>query len=107
MTSTRDGWPHISSTRNPTCCRPSVHPDFPAVLTLWPPQRELLTRPAANPLHPATDRLLISVPTSAGKSLLSQLIMCTHLATVPVLRSPRPTGRDHSTNKIHFRNRPY
>jgi hypothetical protein len=55
----------------------------PPVLTLWPPQRELLTRPTANPLDPATDRLLISVPTSAGKSLLSQLIMCTHLATVP------------------------
>ncbi len=55
----------------------------PPVLTLWPPQRELLTRPTANPLDPATDRLLISVPTSAGKSLISQLIMCTHLATVP------------------------
>ncbi|GHI04622.1 hypothetical protein AQI88_29645 [Streptomyces cellostaticus] len=55
----------------------------PPVLTLWPPQRELLTRPAANPLDPATDRLLVSVPTSAGKSLVSQLIMCTHLATVP------------------------
>ncbi|MGW2918973.1 DEAD/DEAH box helicase [Streptomyces angustmyceticus] len=55
----------------------------PPVLTLWPPQRELLTRPTANPLDPATDRLLVSVPTSAGKSLVSQLIMCTHLATVP------------------------
>ncbi|MFD0437238.1 DEAD/DEAH box helicase [Streptomyces chartreusis] len=55
----------------------------PPVLTLWPPQRELLTRPTANPLDPATGRLLISVPTSAGKSLIAQLIMCTHLATVP------------------------
>ncbi|WP_084495120.1 DEAD/DEAH box helicase [Nocardia shimofusensis] len=55
----------------------------PPVLTLWEPQRDLLTRPAANPLDPATSRLLISVPTSAGKSLVAQMIMCTHLATVP------------------------
>ena len=55
----------------------------PPVLTLWPPQRDLLTRGAANPLDPATGRLLVSVPTSAGKSLISQLIMCAHLATVP------------------------
>ena len=55
----------------------------PPVLTLWPPQRELLARGSANPLDPATARLLISVPTSAGKSLMSQLVMCTHLATVP------------------------
>ncbi|WP_281904024.1 DEAD/DEAH box helicase [Nocardia cyriacigeorgica] len=55
----------------------------PPVLTLWPPQRELLTRPTMNPLDPATGQLLISIPTSAGKSLVSQLIMCTHLATVP------------------------
>ncbi|WP_439813256.1 DEAD/DEAH box helicase [Streptomyces sp. P9-2] len=55
----------------------------PAVLTLWQPQRELLSRGSANPLDPATGRLLVSVPTSAGKSLISQLIMCSHLATVP------------------------
>ncbi|GGR08381.1 DEAD/DEAH box helicase [Kitasatospora griseola] len=55
----------------------------PPVLTLWQPQRELLSRGAANPLDPATGRLLVSVPTSAGKSLISQLIMCSHLASVP------------------------
>ncbi|WP_030395746.1 DEAD/DEAH box helicase [Kitasatospora purpeofusca] len=55
----------------------------PPVLTLWPPQRELLSRGSANPLDPSTSRLLVSVPTSAGKSLISQLIMCSHLATVP------------------------
>ncbi|MEU5062239.1 MULTISPECIES: DEAD/DEAH box helicase [unclassified Streptomyces] len=55
----------------------------PSVLTLWPPQRELLNRGSINPLDPATSRLLVSVPTSAGKSLISQLIMCSHLATVP------------------------
>ena len=55
----------------------------PAVLTLWPPQRELLRRARLNPLDPATRRLMLSVPTSAGKTLLAQLIICTHLATQP------------------------
>lgn len=55
----------------------------PPVLTLWPPQRELLARPGMNPLDPATRRLLLSVPTSAGKTLLAQLIICTHVATQP------------------------
>jgi len=53
----------------------------PTVLTLWPPQRELLTRASMNPLDPATGRLLLSVPTSAGKTLLAQVMICTHLAT--------------------------
>ncbi|WP_346621538.1 DEAD/DEAH box helicase [Blastococcus montanus] len=53
----------------------------PAVLTLWPPQRDLLASTAQNPLDPATRRLLLSVPTSAGKTLLAQITICTHLAT--------------------------
>jgi len=55
----------------------------PPVLTLWPPQRELLTRETANPLDPATRRLLLSVPTSAGKTLIAQLLICHHLVTEP------------------------
>lgn len=55
----------------------------PPVLTLWPPQRDLLTRGARNPLDPDTKRLLLSVPTSAGKTLLAQVMICTHLATRP------------------------
>jgi len=53
----------------------------PPVLTLWPPQRELLSRATQNPLDPMTGRLLLSVPTSAGKTLLAQVMICTHLAT--------------------------
>ncbi|MFE7126695.1 DEAD/DEAH box helicase [Streptomyces sp. NPDC057617] len=50
----------------------------PPVMTLWPPQRELLRQ--SRPLDPATSRLLISVPTSAGKTLMAQLVICAHLA---------------------------
>lgn len=53
----------------------------PPVLTLWPPQRDLLRRTQMNPLDPETKRLLLSVPTSAGKTLLAQIIICHHLAT--------------------------
>lgn len=54
----------------------------PPVLTLWPPQRDLLKRNVSNPLDPQTKRMLLSIPTSAGKTLLAQIIMCHHLATV-------------------------
>ena len=53
----------------------------PSVLTLWPPQQELLAREQGNPLSPQTKRLLLSVPTSAGKTLMAQLMICAHLAT--------------------------
>lgn len=51
----------------------------PAVLALWPPQRELLKRATNNPLDPSTSRVLLSLPTSAGKTLLAQLLICSHL----------------------------
>ena len=49
-------------------------------MTLWPPQRSLVAHPTLSPLDPATTRLLVSVPTSAGKTLLAQLIICAHTA---------------------------
>ncbi|SOB81386.1 DEAD/DEAH box helicase [Streptomyces sp. 1331.2] len=52
----------------------------PPVLTLWPPQRKLLELERGNPVDPATPRSLISVPTSAGKTLMAQLVICAHLA---------------------------
>lgn len=69
-----------------------VPPDVPAavkqaftldrqpVLMLWPPQRSLVAHPTISPLNQATSRLLVSVPTSAGKTLLAQLIICAHTA---------------------------
>ena len=52
--------------------------DQQPILTLWPPQRSLVADPTLSPLDPATSRLLVSVPTSAGKTLLAQLIICAH-----------------------------
>ncbi len=53
----------------------------PPVLTLWPPQVQLLRRDDTNnPLQLSTKRLFLSVPTSAGKTLLAQFISLTHLA---------------------------
>ncbi|MEV6105846.1 DEAD/DEAH box helicase [Streptomyces sp. NPDC051940] len=70
----------------------------PPVMTLWPPQRQLLKLKRGNPLDPATSRSLISVPTSAGKTLMAQLVICSHLAQRPgrvVYVSPmRSLGRE-------------
>lgn len=54
--------------------------DAQPILTLWPPQRDLISHPTISPLDPTTSRLLVSVPTSAGKTLLAQLIICAHTA---------------------------
>lgn len=55
----------------------------PPVLSLWPPQVELLTSGPRSPLLPSTRRLVVSFPTSAGKTLLSQLFVLSHLAADP------------------------
>jgi hypothetical protein len=54
----------------------------PNVLVLWPPQRELLSangRPS--PVGSAQRRLLMALPTSAGKTLMAQMMVVTHLAS--------------------------
>ncbi|WP_432038646.1 DEAD/DEAH box helicase [Streptomyces cucumeris] len=70
----------------------------PPVMTLWPPQRQLLRLERGNPVDPSTPRSLISVPTSAGKTLMAQLVICSHLAQRPgrvVYVSPmRSLGRE-------------
>jgi len=53
----------------------------PAVLSLWPPQVQLIkSEDANNPLLLGTKRLFLSIPTSAGKTLLAQYISLAHLA---------------------------
>jgi superfamily II DNA/RNA helicase len=54
--------------------------DRQPVLMLWPPQRSLVAHPKISPLSQSTSRLLVSLPTSAGKTLLAQLIICAHAA---------------------------
>lgn len=70
----------------------------PPVMTLWRPQRQLLSLERGNPVDPGTGRSLISVPTSAGKTLMAQLVICSHLAQKPgrvVYVSPmRSLGRE-------------
>ncbi len=51
----------------------------PHVLTLWPPQIDLITS-GENPFDPSIKRLFISAPTSGGKSLFAQLLITVHLA---------------------------
>lgn len=53
----------------------------PPVLNLWPPQAQLIrSDDANNPLLLTTKRLFLSIPTSAGKTLLAQYIAVAHLA---------------------------
>lgn len=60
----------------------------PRILTLWEPQRQLLEpesqradRLHVTPLATESRRLVLSVPTSAGKTLMAQLLMINQLAT--------------------------
>ncbi len=54
----------------------------PRILTLWPPQIDFLG--LENDINPFADnvkRMLISTPTSGGKTLTAQLLITVHLAT--------------------------
>jgi hypothetical protein len=51
----------------------------PPVLTLWEPQRELLTG-SQSPFDPELRRMVLAVPTSGGKTLVAQLLAVEHLA---------------------------
>ena len=52
----------------------------PPVLSLWPPQLDLLNA-TPNPLDPEVKRLVLSFPTSAGKTLIAQYIIAAHVAS--------------------------
>jgi hypothetical protein len=66
----------------PTPVRQAFAVPSPSVYILWPPQRDLLNpadRPS--PLAPEQRRLVMALPTSAGKTLMAQMMVVTHLAT--------------------------
>lgn len=50
----------------------------PSVFSLWPPQAKLL-KATPSPLLSSTKSLLVSFPTSAGKTLMAQLFVIAHL----------------------------
>ena len=54
----------------------------PPVLCLWPPQLEFLASASdgASPLDAESRRLVLSFPTSAGKTLLAQILIVAHVA---------------------------
>jgi hypothetical protein len=54
----------------------------PPVMTLWPPQVSVLENAAHSPLSAQVTRAVLTFPTSAGKTLLSQLLIAQHLAVV-------------------------
>jgi hypothetical protein len=50
----------------------------PPVLTLWEPQRDLLTG-ARSPFGPGARRMVLAVPTSSGKTLIAQMLAVEYL----------------------------
>jgi hypothetical protein len=53
----------------------------PPVVTLWRPQLDLFSGEEPDILDPETRRVVMSLPTSAGKTLMAQMLALTHLAT--------------------------
>lgn len=52
----------------------------PSVMNLWPPQIDLVSpHGETSPLDPAVRRVVLSTPTSSGKTLISQLFALNHL----------------------------
>ena len=72
-------WAHLPPSVPPAAAKAMTLGD-PPVLSLWPPQLELLNG-TPNPLDPAVRRLVLSFPTSAGKTLMAQYIVAAHVAS--------------------------
>lgn len=72
-------WAHLPPSVPPAAARAMTLGE-PPVLSLWPPQLELLNG-TPSPLDPAVRRLVLSFPTSAGKTLMAQYIVAAHVAS--------------------------
>jgi len=77
----------------------------PGVSMLWPPQIELVSaQDGVSALEPSVQRIVLSVPTSSGKTLISQLFTLCHLSSgeggvcyvVPTRSLAREVRRDLS-----------
>ena len=56
----------------------------PSILSLWPPQINLVQNESGtSALDPTTRRIVLSVPTSGGKTMISQMVALCHLASSP------------------------
>lgn len=81
------GEAHAGSLWNPDVLPPDVSAmvrqsftmGSPPVMTLWEPQRALLTG-ARSPFDPDMRRMVLAVPTSGGKTLVGQLLSVEHVA---------------------------
>lgn len=81
------GEANLGSLWNPAVLPPSVSDlvrqaftvGSPPVLTLWEPQRDLLTDDQS-PFDPRVRRMVLAVPTSGGKTLLAQMLAVEYLA---------------------------
>ncbi len=71
--------PDILPPSVPAIVRQSFTAGSPAVVTLWEPQKGLLTG-SQSPLDPEVRRMVLAVPTSGGKSLVAQLLAVEFLA---------------------------
>lgn len=68
----------------PTNVRKAFINGEPRILTLWPPQIDFLgIEGGNNPLSDNVKRLLLSTPTSGGKTLVAQLLITAHLSIKP------------------------
>lgn len=72
-------WAHLPPSVPSAAARAMTLGD-PPVLSLWPPQLDLLNG-TPSPLDPAVRRLMLSFPTSAGKTLMAQYIVAAHVAS--------------------------
>ncbi|MBP1781810.1 DEAD/DEAH box helicase [Micromonospora chalcea] len=71
--------PRVLPPQVSTLVRQAFTVGSPPVLTLWEPQRELLTG-LQSPFDPNVRRMVLAVPTSGGKTLIAQLLAVEHLA---------------------------
>ena len=96
----------------------------PPILQLWPPQMSLLGSDAPgaqSPLDSSVRRIILSFPTSAGKSLLAQLFVTDHIVNdqsdvcivAPThslcreLSASLPTAPTHPRTPVAYRSTPW